>query len=253
MITGTLFGSAALARTEALLFLPVLTLPLIFVAGGNRRLLMTLGAIAGFTVVVLPWTARNAVQLGAFVPVSQNYSGVIHGANCAPTFYDPKYLGGWNLACIRTLDVTGLTKAEEINQRRAIGIQYAMQNRERLPAVGMARLLRTWGVFQPGRWYGLGEVEYRNSEFSRRTWFCGWVLLALAPVGMFLVRKRSYAHLWITLAPFLVVSATTLIGYGNPRFRAAVEPLLVLLAALCLTTLLQVGINRLSVKSAGSM
>ncbi len=239
MITGALFGLAALARTEALLFLPVLALPLIFITGGSRRWLMMLGVLTGFAVFVLPWTARNAAKLGAFVPVSQNYGGGIHGANCGPTFYDANGLGGWNLACIRALDVRGLTEVEAMNRRREVGIRYAMQNLEQLPAVGMARLQRTWGVFQPGRWYGLGEIEYRNHDFSRRTWFCGWFLLALAPVGMVLVSRRSLAHLWVTLTPFLVVSATTLVGYGNPRFRAAAEPLLVVLAALCIAKVLQ--------------
>jgi hypothetical protein len=186
--------------------------------------------------VVLPWTIRNAVQVDAFVPISHNYKGAILGANCMPTYNDPEHLGGWHLGCVlaEAKRSKGLSEAELFDRYSALGFTYAVEHREKLPKVLAARLLRTWGLYRPGTWFGSGQV--RSTEFSRRTWYYGWTLLVLAPIGLVLVASRSYSQLWIALGSFLVVSAATLIGYGNPRFRAAAEPALIVLAALCLTT-----------------
>ena len=95
-----------------------------------------------------------------------------------------------------------------------------------------ARVARTWGVYQPGRWYGQGVKEIRDPDFDRRTWWVGWLLLAMLPFGAWWFVRGSAIAAWIVLAPVVMVTATTVIGYGNPRFRAAAEPsLLVCFAA----------------------
>jgi hypothetical protein len=57
-------------------------------------------------------------------------------------------------------------------------------------------------------------------------------LLAIAG-GVVLGRRRP-AHLWPLLATVVAVSATTMITYGNQRFRAGAEPAVVALAAVAL-------------------
>jgi len=191
-------------------------------------------ATLGLCAVVAPWTLRNAIEFGRFIPVSQNYKGAILGANCAEIYGSPKYRGTWSPRCIHAFDFGGMTEAEIFDRGRDTGLRYAFDHRDQLPAVVAARLLRTWGLYDPAEWQGYAETEVRSSRFQQRTFWIGWGLLALAPVGLVVVRRRSTASFWILAAPIALVCASSVIGYGNTRFRAAAEPALVVLAAVAL-------------------
>jgi hypothetical protein len=62
------------------------------------------------------------------------------------------------------------------------------------------------------------------------------VLLPLAAYGAWLLRSRG-AVAWVLVAPFVMVTLTTLLGYGTARFRHAAELALVVLAAVALDRL----------------
>ena len=52
-----------------------------------------------------------------------------------------------------------------------------------------------------------------------------------------LILRRRHVGIWILLAPFVVVSITALVTYGNQRFREPADIALVILAAVALDTL----------------
>jgi hypothetical protein len=132
-------------------------------------------------------------------------------------------------------DMAGLSEAETFDRWRDTGIRFMWEHMDRLPYVVGARVLRTWGLYQPGRWYGVGENEVRNRDFSRYTWWLGWLLLALMPPGLALMWVRSPVRFGLMLGPILLVTLTSAVAYGNVRFRAAAEPALIVLAATSLT------------------
>jgi 4-amino-4-deoxy-L-arabinose transferase-like glycosyltransferase len=242
-IVGALLGLAALTRSEGILLLGLLAFPIAWLQGQGQRLAKRsfpiLAAGLGLVLVVAPWTIRNAVQMGAFIPVSQSYKGVLVGSNCELAYESQSEIGGWVVPCVAAVDVKGLSEAETFEKFSAAGMKYALDHRQQWPRVIEARVLRTWGLFRPGKWFGLGPSEIRNFEFAKRTMWTGWLLIAIAPIGLALVARRSFVHFWMLLAPIIMVTLTSAIAYGNPRFRAAAEPSLILLAAIVCASLWQ--------------
>jgi hypothetical protein len=55
------------------------------------------------------------------------------------------------------------------------------------------------------------------------------------PRAFFLVRRR--ARVWPLLSTAVVVSVTTVLTYGQQRFRSAAEPAIVVLAAVAVATI----------------
>ena len=66
---GPLFGALALLVPSFALLVPVLVA---WIAWSARRAAPAAAFALAFVLVVAPWTARNAVRLGAFVPISTN-------------------------------------------------------------------------------------------------------------------------------------------------------------------------------------
>ena len=69
VLAGVLFGLAILTRETLLYVMPVAALWLAF-AGPVRRPALGLAVFATTLAVVAPWTVRNQIQFGAFIPVS---------------------------------------------------------------------------------------------------------------------------------------------------------------------------------------
>jgi len=66
---GVFLGLAALTRPSCLVMAPLLLAPLVS-GGAGTRLRRSALAVAGLAVALAPWTARNALRFGAFVPVN---------------------------------------------------------------------------------------------------------------------------------------------------------------------------------------
>jgi 4-amino-4-deoxy-L-arabinose transferase-like glycosyltransferase len=264
LLLGAAIGLATLGRAEALLMLPALGLPLV-VRRGGAPLLSAAVLCAGAALVILPWTVRNWIAFDRPVLVSTNDGSVISGANCDRT-YGPA-LGQWDLGCsIRAgakdgsgrdealaleqalrfgrvspavrerLTRSGARNEAEVaaRQRRA-GIRYARDHSSRLPKVVAARVGRTWSV------YGTREQVRLNGFLRGSPAWLEWLTVAafaavaaLAVAGGFVLHRRR-GPLWILLVPVLLVTITSAIGFGTPRFRQAAEISLVLLAAVALT------------------
>src|SRR4051794_35365128 len=91
---GALIGLAALTRSEALVLLVLLGLPLT-----GRAWRPALALTAACVVVLTPWTIRNWSAFDRFTLISHNDSTVLAGANCSRTYHGAD-LGGWRFECI---------------------------------------------------------------------------------------------------------------------------------------------------------
>jgi 4-amino-4-deoxy-L-arabinose transferase-like glycosyltransferase len=249
---GAVLGLAALTRTEGLLLAIVLVVPLaIRLRHVATRRRAVLGAVAlGTTVIVIaPWTIRNAIELDAFVPISNNVGSALDGANCGPV-YSGSDIGLWRSTfatstagqsadeCFEGFNVRapGFNEATAAATHRDDGLRYAAHHTGRLPVVAAARLLRTFGAFHVGQELNVESFEGRPHGWLVAGFVAYWLLVPFAIAGIVLL-LLARALLWPLVAPFLSVAIGTVLTYGNQRFRIAAEPALMVLAAVACVAL----------------
>ena len=219
---GAVIGLAALTRSEALLLLLVLGLPLVW---RHWRALAAL--LAACVVVLIPWTIRNYSAFDRFTLISHNDSTVLAGANCSRTYHGAD-LGSWRFDCISPRTTFKEGKQAAIWRRE--GIDYATAHADRWPAVVPVRVLRTWDFWQPHRQVDLAEGRARWAETAGVIAY--FLLLPLAAGGAVTLWRRDRGAASILLAPAVLVTISSAIGYGNPRFRQAFEMSIVVLAGM---------------------
>lgn len=231
---GALLGLAALTRTEALLFVVLLGLPVAITAGGGlRRWAPRFAAVVvAAALVIAPWTARNWISLGDPVLVSVNGDAVLAGSNCDQVYSGPD-TGLWTVDC--AFRDEGVTEPEQGALWRRRGIDYALDHADRLPAVAAVRALRVWDFWQPVR---QTQSEGRHRELQAAGTLVYYLLLPLMVAGAVMLRRRRET-LVVLAVPFLVVTVAAMAGWGTPRFRQAAEVALVVLAAVAIDGLLR--------------
>jgi hypothetical protein len=222
---GVAIGFAALVRAEALLYVPLLALPLTlrWTSGRVRGLAV---ALAAFAVVVGPWTIRNAIVFDRPVAISNNGSQAMSGANC-PQTYHGKDTGLWRVDCISP-QRPGENQAQAANRWTREGLGYMRDHAGSLPRVMIIRLLRTWDAYQP--WRMVAFAEGRDPDVERAGIVVYWLLFPLAVAGLLVLRRRGREFL-IMIAPAAVVVLVSLFFYGTPRFRHAADISIIALAA----------------------
>jgi hypothetical protein len=96
------------------------------------------------------------------------------------------------------------------------------------------RVLRTWDLWQPRRQIESAEGRARWAEKAGVVAY--FLLLPFAVAGFVLLRRGRIdrAAVWILFAPAVLVTFSSAIGYGVPRFRHAFEISLVVTAAVAM-------------------
>lgn len=226
---GAVLGLAALTRSEGLVLVVVLALPVALLRP-ERRWVRAAACLAACALVIAPWTIRNWAEFGRPVLISTNDGTVLSGANCDQT-YGGEDLGLWKIECI-SRPSPDRNEAEQSAVWRADGLSYVSDHLPRLVAVVIpVRLLRTWDLYQPRRMVELGEGRWQPME--RAGVLAYFLLMPFALAGGWMMRRRR-GELLILLAPVAAVCVQTVIGYGVPRFRHAAEITIVVLAAIAL-------------------
>lgn len=232
LLASVAFGLAAVTRAEVVL------LALIVVLVASRRPDRTEWArvaalgLAGVLVCVGAWTVRNAISLGDPQPLTNNSGTLIAGSNC-DAVYSGSQIGLWRFDCVLAVDTAGLDEGAASSERRAAGVDYALDHPGDLPAVGTVRVLRTFGAWDIRSQLFFESFEGRDYHWMWAGWY-GWlVTVAAGAVALVATRRGNGVRrdLWLLLVPIGVVAFTALVSYGNQRFRAVSEPGMVVLAA----------------------
>lgn len=241
---GAVLGLGALTRSEGLLLVPLLAVPLALGLRGcptTRRLRLAGVAVGVAALIVAPWTARNYAKFHTLVPVSNNIGTVLDGANC-PLTYSGTHIGFWRSTfgatvaesddCFEGFDIArpDFDEAETAASHRDAGLRYARDHAGRLPLVAAARLGRTFGIYDVFEQVRLESLEGRTVRWQTLGTRAYWFMLPLAVAGAVILARRR-ALLTPLLAPIALVAVTSVLTYGNQRFRIAAEPALVVLAA----------------------
>jgi 4-amino-4-deoxy-L-arabinose transferase-like glycosyltransferase len=229
VVLGVLLGAAAHARAEALLLLPLVLIPVLRRPGGASA---SVAVCVTFALVLVPWGVRNFSAFDRPVLIATEGGETLAGANCQDVYYGRR-IGTWEVSCV-DFSSRG-NEAKELNDAGRDGIRYALDHPTRVPVVMAARVARTWGLWRP-----FAVPEGRRAWVQQIGAALYFVLVPLAVYGFVLLRRRR-VPVWILTAPFITVTLTVLLAYGQIRFRHSAELPLVVLAAVALDRLLPGG------------
>lgn len=236
-LAGVLAGLAWLTRSTGLLLL----LPLAVGSMGQRplqlrrRLLDPFVIVIAATVVIAPWTLRNALVMHAVIPVSDQGGYTWSGTYNATSAADRKFPAAWRPATLDPLDARLVRRGRpgEVELGGRLGgaaRRYAWSHPGYVFEVAYwntRRLLDLTGG-QSVRAALRSEDGLGNRAALLTEWGFG-VTAVLAAAGL-LTRTARAAPRWIWGIPAL--SALVIFTEATPRFRAPIEPFVILLAAL---------------------
>jgi 4-amino-4-deoxy-L-arabinose transferase-like glycosyltransferase len=232
---GVAIALAALTRSEALLLLPFLAVPIVWRApeGRGRAIGVTFAAVL---LVCLPWCVRNSLQFDQPTGITTGDGSVIAGANLHSTYYGPN-IGGWDFQGLyqtpagRSLDPN---EAVQSDRWRSEGLKFAREHASRLPAVVVARVARTWDLFPLSPAERVREAGEQAKHITKLEWPGMVMLLAvwiLAVVGALWLRRIGQPF-WPLLVPVALVTFVSIAGHGDVRYRHGADVALVVLAGL---------------------
>jgi hypothetical protein len=120
---------------------------------------------------------------------------------------------------------------------RAVGMDYLTEHLDRLPVVTAARFGRMWNLYRPDEQLQLENGEGRPKDAARFGLVLFYPLMGFA-IGGGVVLARRREPLLPLLVPVVIVTLAALTAFGQSRYRAPAEPLLMVLAAVGLMALL---------------
>jgi 4-amino-4-deoxy-L-arabinose transferase-like glycosyltransferase len=234
---GVLMGLAILGRANALILLA----PLAFAVWKRPRGFgPPIALVVAAALTVAPWTIRNAVTLHAFVPVSTQFGSALAGTYNSEARADTVNPASWRtlkrvddyrpiFSKIRSTSEPVLEK-----QLRKASIEFIKDHPGYVLTVGYwttRRMLDLAGI----DW----SIHTAATISATRGWaiagvICFWIFALLAIFGATTRRARA-APLWVWTVPLLMYLGVVFLVVETPRYRTAIDPFIVLLAALALT------------------
>jgi 4-amino-4-deoxy-L-arabinose transferase-like glycosyltransferase len=242
LLPGLLLGALALVRPEYL----AISLPIAVVVFARRGrddwragLVQALVMLVGLAVVVVPWTVRNEVALGRFVPISTGGGQVLFSGSYMPSGGDPERVGAEVLERHPDLrrELPGNPRLEEILAALARQRYPGMESDAALARMGRERL-----------WDDVSErpVEYAGFVAAKLWLIWGhgprdvmrepvwavlhWLLVALGLLGLGLLAVRRRWEALLIGVVLLAVTATGLLLVASPRRALVTIPLVAALA-----------------------
>ncbi|WP_028064175.1 glycosyltransferase family 39 protein [Solirubrobacter soli] len=237
-LAGLLAGLAVLTRANGL----ILLVPLVIAVWRTPRAVgpaVLLVAVALATVA--PWTIRNAVELHAFVPVTTQLGWALAGTYNSEARDDHVNPGSWR--SLRRVDeykplVANFPTTPEIVMER------------RLSHAGREFIRRHPGyLVTVAYWNTRRLLDLASLRWSRHTastisvgpgWavagvVCFWVFAALALFGA--TRRAARQVPWfVWVLPLAMYLSVVFLAAETPRYRAPLDPFVILLAAIAVTS-----------------
>ena len=244
VLAGMLGGLAVLTRANAL----VLLLPLAVAVwdARPRSSRVALGPPAVLCVVALltvaPWTVRNARVFHAFVPVSTQLGSALAGTYNDAARADTENPASWR-ALKHVPDYANLMKQirrtpEPVLERKLRGasLDYIGQHPGYVAEVAYWNIVRTLDLAGLRRSRATAAVIGIDRGWADAGVFCFWLFAALAGAGsLTALARRTPAFVWSV--PLLMFLSVVFLVVETPRYRTAIDPFIVILAAMALGSL----------------
>ena len=239
---GVACGLGALARSELVLTVPLLLVPLALfsrdLAFSRRLLLMAVGGGAA-ALTLAPWVGYNLSRFERPVYISSNFGPTLAAANCDET-YDGKDLGYKNYGCAQRLFEVAeradprwreLDVSQQDAAVRKLSVRYVREHSRRLPTVVAARWARVVGVYEREREIVAARVFYkRERPVAQATSWGYYAAAASAIAGGVVLRRRRVPVFPLAAFPVMVLISVA-VTFGQDRYRAPAEVALLVLAA----------------------
>ncbi len=242
LVPGLLLGALALTRPEYLaISLPVAVV--VFARGGRdgwrECLLQAVIMLVGLALVVAPWTVRNEVALGRFVPISTGGGQVLFSGSYMPSGGDPERVGAEVLERHPELrrELSPNARLEQILAALAKQRYPEMESDAALARMGRERLwddvserpVEYAGFVAAKLWliWGYGPREVMREP----VWVAlHWLLVALGLAGLgVLAWQRRWEALLLGVV-LVAVTATGALLVASPRRALVTIPLVAALA-----------------------
>jgi hypothetical protein len=254
---GAVAACGALVRSEMLVLLFVLVVPLCVAAPGTVR--QAAAKVAAATLwaglVLAPWVGWNLVRFEKPVTLATGVDISLAYTSCDDAWYG-RHAGYWNVFCGSEITKDprnhAVDESELGAQYRSKAGTYILDHKSRFPAVVAARVGRTLSVYHPFQ-----QVRFESSREGRgRSVLTGglwatWGAAALALVALRLP-PRTRRHLLPLLAPLATGIAGAAITFGTSRYRAPGDLGLVVLAAVGVDALARLRTRRRDARRAAA-
>ncbi len=231
----------ALSRSELVLLIPLLVIPLAVLAPGpsrRARLRATAGALVAGVVVMTPWLVFNLTRFEKPELLSTQFGALLASTDCDLIWKSPNK-SYYSVVCAdnvrkRSIPDGADESVQDAAYRRA-GIDYVSDHLGELPRILAARLGAIVGLYQPEMQINLDSaIEGRERSVARLGLYSFQALALLSVAGAIALRSRRQAPVFPLVVPLVTVVVTVTTGYASTRFRAPAEVVLCVLAAVAI-------------------
>jgi 4-amino-4-deoxy-L-arabinose transferase-like glycosyltransferase len=250
LVPGALFGALALVRPEYIGVALLVSLIVLLRHGRrswSRTWAQALLLLAGAVVVIVPWTARNAVALDRFVPVSTGGGQVLFAGTYLPSDGDPEKVGAEVVE--RHPGLFGPRAVERLRLEQILSRLAA----QRYPGMETDKALSRMAKEQ--LWDAVSEEPLEYAGFVARKvariWSHGpravmrepgwelvhWLLVAFGLAGLIVLAKQRRWEALLLASIFLAITAVSGLLVASPRRVLVMLPLVAALAGVGATWL----------------
>ena len=243
LLPGILLGATAMARPEYLgvaLLLALVVFARHARADWRRGLAQAAVLLAGLTIVVAPWTIRNAVALDRAVPISTGGGQVLFAGTYLPSDGDPEKVGAEVVE--RHPELFGPNAVERLRLEQILARLAA----DRYPGLETDQALARMGREQ--LWDDVSEEPLEFAGFVAtkigRIWSHGprdvmrepawealhWALVAFGLLGLGVLASRRRWEALVLATIFLAITALSALLVASPRRVLVLIPLVAPLA-----------------------
>lgn len=223
-------GGLAILLRPSLLFFPFLLGPLWILVGRPRwRASKAFGAFLIFALLtVAPWTVRNYLRLGAFVPVTTHGGWSLYEAN------SPRGTGGPAMEEVGwPKEVSGMSEVERDRFLTRQALLFIRQHPLNFLKLAFVKLARFWNVVP-------NFAEYRSPGYVLVSLVCFTPVLILGLWGIVITLKEKGGIVPSILAlPILYYTLLHMVFIGSIRYRIPIDALLILFASHRVTSWLE--------------
>jgi hypothetical protein len=234
---GVFTGLAALTSASAILLLIPLAIGV-----SSPRPVVGRRPVAGPVVLVIatlltltPWLIRDGVVMHRFVPITDQSGITLVGTyNASSAHGQPPY--GWvyykrvpELSSIAH-QARHLTEAQLSVTLRNRALTYIAHHPSAVPSAFWHNSLRLLELDGSRAWHDSTASLGLSQGSAQIGVICFWALCALALLGL-AAPPGLRAPVWLWLVPVVMWLSAALLNAQTPRFRAVIDPFLVLLAA----------------------
>jgi 4-amino-4-deoxy-L-arabinose transferase-like glycosyltransferase len=241
---GVLCGLACLARSNGVALVVVAAVAMVVGAprGMRLRALPAAGLVVAVAVIVVsPWAMRNADAFHSFVPLTTAGGYNLTLAYNAESENSPRarYRFPPTLPATRELfRRPGIDEAELNSRLQSKARRFAADHPGYVAEVVWWNSLRMLSLppGEPDNAFAELNAGGRWRDVLKAS---GWVVAALAVAGLGLCALRRDRRAWLPAAALALLWLSVVPALGSARYRAAVDPLLVLFAAVAVAGLVE--------------